>query len=583
MDNEQAATLGKEVLRWNQSTLGMSRRTMSNVLRISFRASTIGILALVLTTSVHGQTSSQKAAVQLSATVQASPARITLNWTSLPSTTSISIFRKSITGTSWGTAIATPAASALSYQDQTVTAGTAYEYRVVRIAGGVTGTGYISTGIAVPPVDYRGRMILLVDNTFSTSLASELTTLVRDLRMDGWSVVRSDLARTTPLASVKSTIVSHYNADVANTKAVFIIGHLAVPYSGNQAPDGHSEHSGAWPCDGYYGELNGAWTDNSVNNPNPSRTENRNIPGDGKFDQSNFPSDLELQVGRIDFFNMPAFAANETELTRAYLNKLHGFKVKQWTPTARGLVFDNLQWVSNPLAASAWRSMAPLVGPANITAANQNATTLKDLVNNQSYLFTYGSGAGGMVSDGGQISYNSADRVGTTQDFATTVTNGGVFNMSFGSYFGDWDNRNNFLRAYIASGNGLVSCWSAIPGWYFHHMGMGATVGQSTLVTMNNSSLYTPLTDGWQSSIGRVHLSLQGDPSLRLKMLVPPSNLTVANSGGFPSFAWQPSTETVDGYHVYAFDQTSGSITRLTTSLVSGMPLAVNTWCVRCG
>ncbi|MBK9175161.1 MAG: hypothetical protein IPM46_02255 [Flavobacteriales bacterium] len=542
---------------------------MQNLPSAFTRRFLLSLAASAMLVLAHAQTSSQKAAVQLTATVQQSPARITLNWTAMASTTSITIYRKLAAATSWGSTFASPAASALSYQDQTALTGTAYEYKVVRVAGGVTGTGYISTGIAVPPVDYRGRMILLVDNTFTSSLANELAILQKDLRMDGWSVVRSDLSRTASVASVKSTITSHFNADPVNTKAVFIVGHLAIPYSGNQAPDGHTEHSGAWPCDGYYGELNGSWTDNSVNNSNPTRPQNRNIPGDGKFDQNNFPNDLELQVGRIDFYNMPAFAQNETELTRAYLNKLHGFKLKQWTPTARGLVFDNLQWVSNPLAASAWRSMAPLVGAANITAANQNATTFKDLVNNQSYLWAYGSGAGGMVSAAGELSYNSADRVGTTQDFAS-ISNGAVFSMSFGSYFGDWDNPNNFLRAFIASGNGLVSCYSAIPGWYFHHMGMGANVGYSTLMTMNNSSMYTPLTDGWQGSIGRVHLSLQGDPSLRLKMLVPPTNLTVTNAGGYASFVWQPSTEAVDGYHLYSIDGTTGAISRITTSLLTG-------------
>ncbi|MCB9182754.1 MAG: hypothetical protein H6591_02465 [Flavobacteriales bacterium] len=531
----------------------------------------MSIAFLALSASLMwAQTSSQKAAVQLSATVQASPAGITLAWTTLPSTTSITIYRKLADATSWGSAIATPSASSSSYADASVSVGTAYEYKVVRVAAGVTGTGYISSGIAVAPVDYRGRMILLVDNTFSNSLSSELATLQNDLRMDGWSVARSDLSRSASVSAVKSTIQSLYNADAGNTKAVFIIGHLAVPYTGNINPDGHSEHQGAWPCDGYYGELNGSWTDNSVNNSGASRTENRNTPGDGKFDQSTFPNTVELQVGRVDFYNMPAFSQNETELLRAYLNKLHGFKVKQWTPTARGLVYDNLQWVSNPLAASAWRSMAPLVGPSNITAANQNAAQFKDLVNNQSYLWAYASGGGLMATDGGVLTYNGADRVGTTQDFAGSVSNGGVFNMTFGSYFGDWDNRNNFLRALLASGYGLTNCWSAIPGYYFHHMGMGANIGQSVLATMNNTSLYAPLTDGWQSSIGRSHVSLMGDPSLRMKMLVPPSALTITNVGGYASFAWQPSTETVDGYHLYAIDAANGAVTRITSSIVSG-------------
>ncbi|MBP7407303.1 MAG: T9SS type A sorting domain-containing protein [Flavobacteriales bacterium] len=531
------------------------------------------LFVLLMTVQVIGataQTASQKAAVQLSATVQASTSTITLTWTSLPSTTSITIYRKLKSATSWGSAIASPSSTATTYADNTVSVGTAYEYKVLRVAGGVTGSGYISSGIQVGPVDYRGKMILLVDNTFSSALSTELSTLQNDLRADGWAVVRSDLARSASVATVRSTIVGHYNADAANVKTVFIIGHLAVPYSGNVNPDGHSEHRGAWPCDGYYGDVNGTWTDNSVNNSAASRPENRNIPGDGKFDQSSFPSPLELQVGRVDFYDMPAFSANETELTRAYLNKLHAFKMKFWAPTARGLVFDNLQWVSNPLAASAWRNIGGMVAPANVTAANQGGTLFHQLVDDQSYLWTYSSGGGLQATVGSTLTYNGADRVGTTQDFASTSNMGGVFNMSFGSYFGDWDNKNNFLRAPLASGYGLTNCWAAIPAWYFHHMAMGENIGYSTMVSMNNTSLYTPLTDGWQSTTGNTHLALMGDPSLRLKFLVPPSNLVVTNTAGTASFAWTPASEAVDGYHLYRVNSSTGALTRLTTNAVTG-------------
>ena len=71
----------------------------------------------------------------------------------------------------------------------------------------------------------------------------------------------------------------------------------------------------------------------------------------------------------------------------------------------------------------------------------------------------------------------------TTQKYATTVSMGGVFNMAFGSYFGDWDNKNNFLRAHLASGQGLTNVWAAIPNWYFHHMGMGDPIGYSATLT----------------------------------------------------------------------------------------------------
>ncbi|MBK9194206.1 MAG: hypothetical protein IPO17_04285 [Flavobacteriales bacterium] len=49
-------------------------------------------------------------------------------------------------------------------------------------------------------------------------------------------------------------------------------------------------------------------------------------------------------------------------------------------------------------------------------------------------------------------SQRGASNVAITDDYANTVALGSVFNMSFGSYFGDWDNKNNFLRAALASG-----------------------------------------------------------------------------------------------------------------------------------
>src|SRR6185436_10386329 len=82
-------------------------------------------------------------------------------------------------------------------------------------------------------------------------------------------------------------------------------------YSGQINPDFHADHLGAWPADAYYGDMDGNWTDNSVNytqtlNTDPvdaARLTNR--PGDGKFDQNQFPSAIELEVGRVDLSNMP--------------------------------------------------------------------------------------------------------------------------------------------------------------------------------------------------------------------------------------------------------------------------------------
>jgi hypothetical protein len=276
-------------------------------------------------------------------------------------------------------------------------------------------------------------------------MVTELGQLESDMKADGWTVIRHDLAASTAVTSVRSTIQSDYNADPSNVKAVYIVGHIKAPYSGNINPDGHATHLGAWPCDGYYGELNGTWTDNSVNSTG-GYPLNVNVPGDGKFDQSDYPSALELQVGRVDLSDMPAFSISEVNLVKNYLTRAHSFKTKGFTPTVRGIVLDNLQWVSSPLAGCAYR-MASLVGAANITDAYPYGSPFSTYVNGQSYLWTYGSGGGTQAMDGSVLTFNGADNVGTTQAYAAAgYSFGGIFNMSFGSYFGDWDNRNNFLR-----------------------------------------------------------------------------------------------------------------------------------------
>ena len=46
--------------------------------------------------------------------------------------------------------------------------------------------------------------------------------------------------------------------------------------------------------------------------------------------------------------------------------------------------------------------------------------------------------------------------------------------MFFGSYFGDWDSQNDFLRAALATTNyTLTSAWVGRPYWFFHHMALG--------------------------------------------------------------------------------------------------------------
>ncbi|MBL0044988.1 MAG: fibronectin type III domain-containing protein [Flavobacteriales bacterium] len=525
----------------------------------------LSLLGLFGAFCLNAQTGSQKESILLNATVQSTPASITLNWPAQTGTTGYTVYRKLKTDASWGSSIGTVGSAATIYQDNGVAAGTYYEYKVVRAYTGGTGYGYIAAGIQVPATDFRGKMVLLVDNTFITSCATQLTQLETDLKVDGWIVLRSNVDRNASVTSVRGIVQGFYNADPTNVKAVYIVGHVPVPYSGNINPDGHGDHLGAWPCDGYYGEMNGTWTDNSVNSNGGQNARNHNSPGDGKFDQSDYPSVLELQVGRIDFYEFESFqyyaGLSETQLTINYLNKAHQFKAKLFTPTFRGAVFDNFDDLSYALAGSGYKSIAPLVGNANFNDLNPNAAAFSTYVDDQSYLWTYACRGG---------TWTNCANVGSTGEYANNIAMGGVFNMTFGSYFGDWNSYNNFLKAPLGSGKGLTNVWAGIPNWWFHHMGMGDNIGYSTLATMNNTTLYVPQNPGWQGTpYSRVHLGLMGDPSLRQLMVPMPSNLQVTNNGGIAAFAWTTTTG-VDGYFVYDMGAANGIPVRLNPTMVTG-------------
>ena len=295
-------------------------------------------------------------AVPLTALVTENPNRITLQWSGENANT-IKIYRKTSTDNdSFLSPIATLSGASSQYVDDNVELGAAYEYRVEKEYSNFVANGYILSGIKVIKNENKGRLVLLVEATIASSLEPELRTLEQDIVGDGWSVTRLDVQVSESVPGVRDRIRQTYNSAPTEVKAVFIVGHVPVPYSGLIMPDGHPDHRGAWPADAYYGDMDGNWTDASVNNSSATDPRNHNVPGDGKFDQSQLPSDLELQVGRVDFVDLFDFEESETELLRKYLNKNHAFRNKQFVVSPRALVDDNFGGGENSFSASAYRS-----------------------------------------------------------------------------------------------------------------------------------------------------------------------------------------------------------------------------------
>ena len=447
---------------------------------------------------------------------------IKLQWTE-DTTKLYTVYRKDLGDATWNLLQSNLETGA--YTDLTSNIGAAYEYRVLK-SPGATVYHYIYAGIEVPKTEHRGRLLLLVDDTHIPTLQPKIDRWISDAEGDGWVVIQKNISRTMPVPDVKQEIQDEYLGD--GLDAVFLLGHIPVPYSGRIVPDGHTNnHYGAWAADMYYADMDEVWTDATVTTTGqPARTTN--VPGDGKFDQSSI-NNTELELGRVDFYDMPAFTESELELLEKYLDKNHEFKIKNIVPKMQAIGKDNFSYGfdSNPDI-----NFPPMVGAENYSTANYRSSLLND-----SYIWSYGAGSG---------SYTSAGGVSTTANMAVDSLQG-IFTILFGSYFGDWDVGNNFLRAALGSGTVLTNCWSARPYWIFFHMGLGTTIGYQTRLSQSQ------LDFGYNSSYKYIHVALMGDPTLRMHMVYPVENMTLALSGGDVLLSWNehPLATDIVQYNVY--------------------------------
>ncbi len=391
---------------------------------------------------------------------------------------------------------------------------------------------HVLAGIGYSEREDRGTVLLVLTAGVASHAADEVDRLELDLIADGYRVQRHVVLPGDGVPDVKSAILAACASD-PTIETLFLLGHVPVPYSGN-VQGAHLDHQGAWPADLYYGELDGEWTDSIVNNTSASRPANHNVPGDGKFDQTFLPSDVDLQVGRVDVSAMQVFPDDEFALIRDYLDKNHAYRRGAFTPERRGLIDDNVgDAYGLAFAAVGWRNFTAMFGPGNVHTADYFGTLAS-----QSYLWAYGCGGGSYISCAG---------VGTTADFAANSPQV-VFSPLYGSYFGDWDNTNNLLRAPLASAGQPLACfWSGRPTWHLHHMALGHPIGISTRLTQNNNHTYT-VSDGTR----QIHTALMGDPTLTLHVVEPVTSLTLAEEPpGSVRLTWAPAGGGVDGYHVY--------------------------------
>lgn len=526
---------------------------------------TLRISALVAVFCFYGgQLSAQTMedfAVMVEATVSSAQPHVTLTWPLRSSgVNSYTVHRRSSDQSNWSMLTQLPA-SATSFEDQTATLTQPWEYRVTVLGTNYTGYGYILVGKDLDPVHQRGDAVLLVADAMNQALGPELQRLKLDLEGDGWQVSQLTVAQGQTVAQVKQSLVQ-LTGTLPDPQTVFVIGNVPVPYSGQLYPDGHTDHEGAWPTDHYYASTSQTWTDELINLTTATRPENHNVPGDGKFDRSGYDPGQgpDLAIGRVDLSNMPGAGLSEVEVTRRYLDRNHAFRNAQ-LQVAEMAGVDYYFGINDgeAFAANGYMNFSPLVGRDNTAIVVYSQVLLQ-----QSKLFTYVCGSG---------SYTSMVGAGTSSFYFNNEFKG-VFNMMFGSYFGDWDNANNLLKAPLAGqGLALANVWAGRPYWYLHQMALGQTLGQCAKRSMSNNFYHANYCSGCIST------NLMGDPTLRAHPLEPISNLALQDLTTAIHISWSAPTVAPEGYFVYRRVGTNGPFVILgfvdaaTTSFIDTSPV----------
>lgn len=529
---------------------------------------------ILISTTVSKAQNIKDSSFLLSATSNSLKNTILISWTTTDAT-GYQISRKTTETDNWGTPLATISAVNSFYLDSTALKGLVYEYRVAKVKGNsIRAIGYVASGIEVALNHYRKNILILVDSsTYNNIDSNAWKTLKNDYYMDGYGVTLMLVSEYSKPPAIKTKISTWSNVNRNLNKQCLLVGRVPVAYSGTMLtnttdlpPDAHPDHGGAWPTDLYYAEFDGAWTDFLTMTTNITRAANLNNPGDGKFDPHFIPDNIDIQIGRIDFRMLPAQGISDFKMVENYLRKLHQFKIAAVKVPNKAFISDNFNYLGGEMPMrSGWNNASCMVGKNNITSTGNYFDSCKA----NSYLYANVMGGG---------SFTNCSGVGASNQFADSIR--AVFNVMFGSYFGDWNTQDNFLRSCLASkGLTLTNVWAHRPHWYFHQMAMGMQIGHSVIIAQNNLTDFS-LKYGYIGSFGgnyldrRISMNLMGDPTLRMHYFDGAKNLNSnkTNSNKNVVLTWTASSEPgVVGYHVYRTSRNGGVYYPITTAPLNAL------------
>ncbi len=192
----------------------------------------------------------------------------------------------------------------------------------------------------------RGTMLVLVHASIYDAVAASINQYVLDVGREGYWATIHTIHGGTP-ANLRTYIKNH------NPVGALLVGALAAPWY--DIVDSNGNHD-EFPCDLYYMDTNGTWTDPD---------------GDGKFEGHSGDLNPEIWIGRL---YTPTQSGNDAALINSYFARNHTFRLGLLGHARSALAYVDDDWTG--FDDCAFDSMFP---SSAITKYTDPVTTDADL------------------------------------------------------------------------------------------------------------------------------------------------------------------------------------------------------------
>ena len=214
--------------------------------------------------------------------------------------------------------------------------------------------------------DYEsGLVMLIVEDGLYSQIIPSLNLTVSDIEQIGYQVnmfTVNSIQGIPACDTIRTILASYVDSGLVG---VYFIGD--VPVSWFQMIDkfsGTPEDFEEFPCDLYFMDLDGIWTDDSS-----YVSGNSMIPGpDGVLDGHQGDIEPEIWCGRLYFSTL----GDEVKLTNNYLRRTHLYRTDSLNAVHRGLTYVDDDWAywSSSYAASMNQAYSEVVRISEIDTTN---------------------------------------------------------------------------------------------------------------------------------------------------------------------------------------------------------------------